>query len=345
MGTPVIPEISDFVDSHSGEMFLLGAEQLRAVLTPALCLEALEDAYRNLYASPKDTGHSLGFQTENGKFHVKAGLSPGTHEFFAAKVNANFPDNQNRFGAPTIRGLIVLCDCADGRPVAILQSGELTGRRTAAATALAAKYGARSDAQTLALIGCGAQARHQAEAVLDVRPIERILAFDRDQVRTEAFLQWVIESLKIEAVAAPGIADAIAASDMTITCTTASRPVITRGMVPAGSFIAAVGADNPDKQELDPELFGNARILVDDLDQCAESGDLAHAIRAGIVTKADVNATLAGLAAGVQQGRTSRDEIVIFDSTGTGVQDVAAAGAAYGAFRASFPGGNKLPHG
>ncbi|MDA1090357.1 MAG: ornithine cyclodeaminase family protein [Proteobacteria bacterium] len=333
MGTAKDFRLSNFVDSRSGDLFLLGADELRAVLTPALCLAALEDAYRHLHAAPADIGRSLGFQTEDGKFHVKAGLFPGTHKYFAAKVNANYPDNPRRFGLPTIQGLIVLCDGADGRPVAILQSGELTGLRTAAATALAAKHGARADARTLALIGCGAQARHQAKAVAGVLPVNRVIAVDREPANAEAFTAWVAETLGIEAASAATVADAVAASDITVTCTTATGPIVSANMVPAGCFIAAIGADNPDKQELDPGLFANARILVDDLDQCAEGGDLAHAIRAGAATRDDVAATLADLAAGARPGRTREDEIVIFDSTGTGVQDVAAAAAAYDAVR------------
>jgi len=312
---------------------MLGADKLRSVLTPAACLAALENVYRRLHAAPEDSGRSVGFQARDGKFHVKAGLYPGTHEYFAAKVNANYPDNQQRFGLPTIQGLIVLCDGADGRPLAILQSGELTGRRTAAATALAAKYGARPDAQTLALIGCGAQSRHQAEAVANVRPITRIAAVDSEPTNAEAFTAWSTEVLGIEAAPASSIGEAVSGSDIIVTCTTATGPLLTPDLVPTGCFVAAVGADNPDKQELDPALFANARILVDDLGQCAEGGDLAHAIRAGTVSASAVTATLAELAAGAQPGRVNEDEIVIFDSTGTGIQDVAAASAAYKAVR------------
>ncbi|NQW08935.1 MAG: ornithine cyclodeaminase family protein [Alphaproteobacteria bacterium] len=311
------------------DLVMLGAAALREILTPARCLAALEDAYRRLHAAPADGGRSLGFQTADGKFHVKAGLYPGSHDYFAAKVNANFPDNPERFGLPTIQGLIVLCDGANGRPVAILHSGELTGRRTAAATALAARHGARSDAATLAIVGGGAQARHQAAALADILPIRRVVAADRDTVRTEAFAAWTVDTLGLQATVASSIADAVGDGDVIVTCTTATRAIITPDMVSAGSFIAAVGADNPDKQELDPGLFTTARILVDDVAQCAEGGDLAHAIRAGTATTDAVAATLAQLAAGARPGRTADDEIVIFDSTGTGIQDVAAAVVAY----------------
>jgi len=333
MRAPKITKLSNFVNSQSGDLFMVGADELRTILTPAICLAALEDAYRHLHSAPEDSGRSLGFMTEHGKFHVKAGLYPGRHNFFAAKVNANFPENQHRFDLPTIQGLIVLCNCEDGCPVAILQSGELTGRRTAAATALAAKHGARADSQTLVMIGCGAQARHQIMAVFDILPIKRLIAVDVDPSNAEDLSYWATETLGIEAEPTSDIGDAVAGCDIAITSTTSTQPIVTPDMVPAGCFIAAVGADNPDKQELDPALFGNARILVDDLEQCAEGGDLAHAIRAGMVSRKDVAATLADLAAGAQPGRRSENEIVIFDSTGTGIQDVAVSFAAYQAIK------------
>ena len=96
-----------------------------------------------------------------------------------------------------------------------------------------------------------------------------------------------------------------------------------------GCFIAAVGADNPEKQEIAPELMRRARILVDDLDACASCGDLHHAVREGTIGREQVYADLAELAAGRKLGRLSADELVIFDSSGSGVQDVAAAWAAY----------------
>ena len=105
--------------------------------------------------------------------------------------------------------------------------------------------------------------------------------------------------------------------------------MLTNDLNLAGCFIAAVGADNPEKWEIDPALMERARVLVDDLDQCASGADLAHALRAGVMTRNDVHADLADLAAGRKRGRENADELVIFDSSGSGVQDVAAAWLAY----------------
>lgn len=321
------------------DIAMLGASELHDILSPKLCLAALEEAYANLYESPDDRGQSVEFKTEKGKFHVKSGLSPKTHKYFAAKVNANFPDNPDLYGLPTIQGLIVLCACDNGRPLAVLHSGELTGRRTAAATALAAKHGARSNSRRLAIIGCGAQARYQVAAILDVLPIKEVIAFDKDAKKARAFATWVAETYGIEAKTSSSPGEAVRGSEVCITCTTSTQAIIDSSMVSPGCFIAAVGADNPDKWEIDPEIFAEARIIVDDAKQCSIYGDLAHALDAGAVKAKDVDATLADLAAGAKPGRTSNDEIVIFDSTGVGVQDVAAASAAFEILRRT--GGSK----
>lgn len=311
------------------DIVVLGAAELRRVLSPERCLAALEDAYASLHRSPDERGQSVEFKADRGKFHVKAGLSPRTHAYFAAKVNANFPDNPSLFGLPTIQGLIVLCKADNGRPVAILHSGELTGQRTAAATALAAKHGARRNSHKLAMIGCGVQARYQLEAVLAVLPIKEVIAYDNDERNASAFAAWVERNFAVAIKTSGSVKDAVRASAVCITCTTATRAIIDRDTVPVGCFIAAVGADNPDKQEIDPRIFAEARVIVDDLKQASTYGDLAHALRLGAVEAGDVDATLADLVAGAKSGRTHTEEIVVFDSTGTGVQDVAVSAAAY----------------
>ena len=133
----------------------------------------------------------------------------------------------------------------------------------------------------------------------------------------------------IKTVASSTIAAAVAGADICITCTTSKQPVLTHEMKLDGCFVAAVGADNPDKCEIEPALMARARILVDDLEQCASGAELAHALRAGIVSREQVHADLADLAAGKKVGREASGELVIFNSSGSGIQDVAAAWLAY----------------
>lgn len=119
------------------------------------------------------------------------------------------------------------------------------------------------------------------------------------------------------------------ASDAIVTCTTAREPFLGQEHVRPGTFVAAIGADNPAKSELKPELMANATVVVDVLEQASFMGDLHHAIAAGAMTAADVHAELGVLVTGDKPGRREPEEITIFDSTGTGIQDVAAASRAY----------------
>ena len=123
-----------------------------------------------------------------------------------------------------------------------------------------------------------------------------------------------------------------------VTCTPARRWYLGRAHVAAGAFVAAVGADNPEKQEIEPELLASSAVVADVLEQCATMGDLHHAIQAGLMRREDVRAELADVVSGKRAGRTSPDEIVVFDSTGTALQDVAAAAQVYELARASGVG-------
>ena len=200
-----------------------------------------------------------------------------------------------------------------------MDSIELTLRRTAAASALAARLLARPDSETLLVCGCGEQGRAHLEALADVLPLKRCLAWDADPDRARAF-----ESGRpIEVRAVRELGEAVATAEIIATCTTAREPFLGLEHVRPGTFIAAVGADSPDKRELAPELMAAAAIVTDVTAQCAAMGELHH------VPGNPVRAELGELVAGRGAGRSSDDEIIVFDSTGTALQDVAAAAAIY----------------
>jgi alanine dehydrogenase len=310
-------------------VLLLSGRQLRILLSPAKAIAALRDAYRALDSHRGDQGRSIGFQIAGGSLHVKAGLLPGSHRAFAAKVNVNLPGNPQARGLPTIQGVVVLADTRDGRPLAILESASLTALRTAATAALAAGFGARPEAGVAAIIGCGAQASDQLAAFRAAFSLREVRVFDLDQAKAEAFAR--VAGAPCRAVRS--LEAALAGADICVTCTTATSPILGAALDLKGCFIAAVGADNPTKQEIAPGLLARSRILVDDLEACAAGGDLHHALAAGAVTRQQVHADLAELAAGRKPGRVTPEELVIFDSTGSGVQDVAVAWAAYEAAR------------
>lgn len=305
---------------------LLTRAEIASLMAPADYLGAVEMGFRlseqGLTEAPLPMAiHGLG----GGAFHAKGAAMLGQRKLAALKLNANFPGNPAR-GLPTIQGIILLCDAETGAVLAIMDSIEITLRRTAATTALAAKYCARSNAAALAVIGCGAQARAQVEALADVLPLKRGLVFDIDAGKAQAFAS---EFDALPFAAAPSLREATLGADVIVTCTTARMPFLGMDDVSPGAFIAAVGADNPEKSEVAPALMGKGAVVADVLAQCLVMGDLRHAVKAGAMTAEQVRAELGDLVVGAKSARASDDEIVIFDSTGTAIQDVASAAIVY----------------
>jgi ornithine cyclodeaminase/alanine dehydrogenase-like protein (mu-crystallin family) len=290
----------------------------------------VEEAFRLHAAGRALPPAILGVRAEAGGFHVKAaGLKLSRGVYFAAKTNANFPGNRENCGLPTIQGIVLLFDGQNGAPLAAMDSMEITILRTGAATAAAAKRLARADSRVATICGCGEQGRVQLDALVLALPLEKVWAFDADPERARRFAEERSRALSISVEPAGELAAAVRASDAIVTCTPSRRPLIADADAPDGAFIAAVGADSADKQELDPRILIRAKVVVDSFDQCAEIGELHHALAAGLLSRADVHAELEDVLTGARPGRTSPKEITVFDSTGTALEDVAAAAAVY----------------
>jgi ornithine cyclodeaminase/alanine dehydrogenase-like protein (mu-crystallin family) len=230
---------------------------------------------------------------------------------------------------PTVQGVLVLNDARNGAVLAVLDSIELTLLRTAATSALAARHLAREDASVLAIVGCGAQAAAHVAAMVMTRPVLRGFAadIDKDRARQFALDMTAVHGVPFEASASP--AEAAHRSDIIVTATTATAPILDANDVRRGTFIAAVGADNPQKCEIAPALMARARVVVDCLSQCTMMGDLHHAIAAGAMIETDIHAEIADIITGAKPGRARDDDVFIFDSTGMALQDVAAACVVY----------------
>jgi alanine dehydrogenase len=317
---------------------VLSRSDVLALLTLPDCIEAVEDAFRLHAAGRTLRPGVLSVRAEGGGFHIKAAGLVGERRYFAAKTNANFPDNPRRAGLPTIQGTVVLADAGNGAPLAVMDSGSVTALRTGAATAVAARHLARPDARVATVVGCGVQGEIQLAALAAVLPLERAWVVDLDAARADALAQRASRTLGIRVERATDLRAAVRGSDVCVTCTPARRPVLARADVPAGAFVAAVGADSEGKQELEPALVASATLVVDVLEQCAEIGELQHALAAGLLTRERVHAELADVVAGRRPGRTRAEEITVFDSSGTALEDVAAAVAVYEKARAAGRG-------
>jgi ornithine cyclodeaminase len=260
----------------------------------------------------------------DGELHVKGAYISGA-PVFAVKTATGFYRNPSR-GLPVGGGMTLIYDAETGELVALVADGGLlTDLRTAAAGALAADLLARQGARTAAVIGTGVQARFQLQALLEVRPIQQVRVWGRRKDAAEQCARDMARAAPTVAVSATA-RDAVSGADVVITATSASQPLVQAEWVAPGAHVTAVGSDMPHKQELDPGLLRAASKYVPDSVQTAlASGELHHAVAAGVFDAGSVYCELGAIASGRLPGRATDDELTVADLTGLGVQDAAIA--------------------
>jgi len=306
-------------------MLVLNSEDVSRLLDMDSCIEGVELAFRARGEGRLARSSVAGLELFGGGLHAKLGAVQLSRAYAAVKINANFPQNPALRGLPTVQGVVVLFDAESGVPLACMDSITITAVRTAAASAVAAKHLALPDAASMTLIGCGIQARSHADAMACVRPIRRAVLFDSNRSAAERLAGELAETSGLEVEVATDVRAAARASEIVVTSTPSRSAFLDVEDVKPGTFIAAVGADNKDKQELTPALLRAAAVVVDDLDQCSAFGDLHHAVSAGVMAREDIRGSLDQIVAGTKRGRLDDREIIIFDSTGVAIEDVVAA--------------------
>ncbi len=246
--------------------------------------------------------------------------------YIGVKIVNVFPQNAAA-GLPAIAGLYLLSEGRHGTPLACIDGGELTRRRTAAASALAARHLAREDAETLLVVGTGRLAPMLLEAHAAVRPIRRVRIWGRNPDKAAAMArEYADRGLDCRAVDDSGLAVATGEADI-ITCATLSTaPIIHGAWLAPGSHLDLVGAFRPDMRESDDACLQKADVFVDTYaGAMGEAGDILQAMDAGAFTQEEIRADLAELERGTRGGRASGDAITLFKSVGASLEDLAAA--------------------
>lgn len=234
------------------------------------------------------------------------------------------------FGAGDAWFMTPLFDADSGEPLALLDGASMNPFKTGATGAVAIDALARADAETVGLIGSGAQARGQLRATATVRDLAAVDVYSPTQAHREAFAAEMTETLGVDVTAVESSAAAVADADIVITATTASEPVFDGGELAPGTHVTAMGQYNPSKRELDATTIERSTYVPDLRDRATQdAGALLHAIETGVVTESHIHAELGDVVAGNAVGRTSDDEITVFDSGGTAIETVAAAGMLY----------------
>jgi ornithine cyclodeaminase len=265
----------------------------------------------------------------NGEVDVKTAYVQGM-DSFALKIASGFHDNRLK-GLPTGSGMMILISAETGRPEAVLlDNGYLTEVRTGLAGAIAARHLAKSEISTVGVIGSGMQARYQMRALKLVRDYKKLYVFGIVPEEVDQYSQEMAQQLELEVIQADDPETVVRESEVVVTTTPSRDPYLRAEWLHPGLHITCMGSDAEYKQELHPEVFKQADIVVcDRRSQVFRLGELHHAKDAGIITRDEQVIELGELTLGVISGRETEEQITVCDLTGVGVQDTQIARLAY----------------
>lgn len=264
----------------------------------------------------------------NGETDIKSCYND-LNNVISVKIVSGFYDNGKINDLPTMIGSVILYDGKTGAPLCIMDGSLITGVRTGAAGAISSKLLARKNSETVAIIGAGGQARMQAYALCQVMDIKEIRVFSPNPAELPAYKEDVEAKTGVKVVTCHTAEEVMENADIAISTTPSKEYLVDSELVKPGIHIVAVGADMAGKNEWDPKIFKNAKVVNDSIRQCVTRGETRNAIVAGIIKEEDIYAEIGELIAGEKPLRESDDEITIFDTTGMAVQDNVTAAMIY----------------
>ncbi len=313
------------------QVLILTKDQIESVLTIEDAIEAVEDGFKAFNSGRAVVPFPVALQVPDhaGDIHIKPGYIKG-NPTYTVKIASGFYENA-RLGLPSSHGMMLVFDSETGWPVCLeVDRGMITDLRTAAAGAVAARALANEKIDKVAVIGTGVQARLQAEALSKVRKFRQLSVWGRDFEKAAKYAEEMGKKLSVEAAPAHTVEDAVSRSDVIITATMSTEPLVFPQWISKGAHITAVGSDSPEKQELATGVLRIAdKIVCDSTKQCAQLGELHHALEDRTVTLEDVHGELGEVLLGTKPGREAQDEITLCDLTGIAVQDVVTSQLVY----------------
>lgn len=306
-------------------MRFIAADEVDAALDFPALIAALKDAFRADFNVPLRHHHAIEREGEMATLLLMpAWTSGGPASFLGTKIVTVFPGNISR-GAPSVSGIYLLLSGETGTPLMAFDGRALTLWRTAAASALAATYLAREDASHLLLVGAGALAPYLVRAHAGVRPIRKVSIWNRTLARAEA-LAVTLRAEKFDVSVAQELEGAASKADIVSCATLSNEPLVRGAWLKAGAHLDLVGGFKPTMRETDDEAIKRAQVYVDTrAGALHEAGDIADPILRGILREEDIRGDLFELCRGSATGRALSDEITLFKSVGSAIEDLAAA--------------------
>jgi ornithine cyclodeaminase len=308
-------------------MIRIGTQRLGQLLDAPSLIRALEQAFARETTVPARHSFTIDASIESpGTMLLMPAWQSG--RYVAVKLVTVFAGNATR-SLPTVQGAVLLFDASTGTPLASMDGAELTLRRTAAASALAAKYLARADATRLLMVGTGQLAPHVITAHASIRPIREVRIWGRDQTKARQLAQRFARA-SFDAQPVESLQEAMASADIISCATLANEPLVHGEDLAPGQHLDLIGAFTPAMREADTEAVRRAAVYVDTYDGAlVESGEIVQALRANAITRDHIRGEMAELVRGTVPGRTGTEQITLFKSVGTAIEDLAAAELAY----------------
>ncbi|MEW6401305.1 MAG: ornithine cyclodeaminase family protein, partial [Chloroflexota bacterium] len=294
-------------------------------------LAAVEDGYRSfnsgLVVQPKIMDLTLPGTHEGIDF--KGGLDMGGG-YMTLKASSGGYDKNPNLGLPIGMNTVLLFEAKTSFLKCIMDGTWITGCRTAAAGAISVKYLARTNAEKLCIIGAGKQARRQLLAMMRVRKLTEVRAWDALPEFLDSYVSEMSTKTGLRIRKCATAEEAVRGADIVVTTTRGrSGPIVKKEWVQPGTHIAAIGADMPDKQELYADVFAGAKVVNDSINLCVESGETHNAVKVGIIRTEDIHAEIGEILLGKKPGRENPDEVTIFDTVGMAIQDIVTAAMLY----------------
>jgi alanine dehydrogenase len=309
---------------------IIGEAQIKRMLTMKDTLKAVEKAFaafgRGEVVMPAKV--YLTYGKYNGDIRVMPSWVD-TMNISGVKIVNVHPNNPKKH-LRSVMATLLMIDPKTGAPIAIMDATHITLTRTGAASGIASKYLAREDAKVLGLVGNGMQAWTQLEGITMVRPITNVLLYDAKPAVSKEFVKHFAPKYKgIEFTICKTLEECCRGADVLSTQTPVRSPIVKADWIKPGTHINAMGADAQGKEELEPELLKKSKVIIDDLAQTTHSGEINVPWSKGLITEKDIWGEIGKVVAGLKPGRTSDEDITIFDSTGLGVQDLVVGAQIY----------------
>jgi len=310
---------------------LLKKEEVSTLICMQEVIGTVEEAYKAFNSGQvvQPDYMSIHLPAPRGEIDFKLGYY-SANEMISMKVSSGgFVHNPADFGVPSGMGTILLFDARTGGLACVMDGSLITGLRTGACGAVSVKALARKDASRIASIGTGNQARMQIRAISEVMRIGEIHAWDSSPESLMLFKADIEREFGIPVVPAASKREAVEQADILVTTTRGTGSLVEAAWVKPGTHIVAIGTDQRGKQEFEPEIFRNAKVVNDSIAQCTDKGETWHPLDKGIIAREDIHAEIGEILLGTKPGRESEDEITIFDSTGMAIQDNTTASRIY----------------